>query len=81
MWFLLILGSMPAVVTACVGIGFAISKPEKLQSEDYQLRQQSLQLLQGVNEPIVIDAVTAITNPKLLSPPDDDPDQGGRKGQ
>jgi len=43
---LIIIGLFPTVVTCLGFIGFAIFKPEKLQSEDYQLRHQSLQIIQ-----------------------------------
>src|SRR5690348_11310266 len=33
--------------TVVIAIRFAWTQPEKLQSEDYQLRQQSLQVLQS----------------------------------
>ena len=39
-------GLLPIVIT-CIGFGyFALFKPEKLQSEDYQIRHESLQLIQ-----------------------------------
>jgi hypothetical protein len=45
--------------------------PEKLQSEDYQLRKQALELIQekGVRFPIEAASVEAIANPKLPSLP------------
>src|SRR2546426_10718744 len=37
---------VPIAVACLVFLGFAIFRPEKLQSEDYQLRHESLQLIQ-----------------------------------
>ena len=60
------------VVTACVAyVGFAIRKPDKLQSEDYQIRQQALHIIQrgSRNTPIDPASLRAIANP-LLNLPD-----------
>ncbi|MGA1979615.1 MAG: hypothetical protein ABSG99_03495 [Sedimentisphaerales bacterium] len=43
---LIVSGLIPLGVTCCGFVGFAIFKPEKLQSEDYQLRHESLQIIQ-----------------------------------
>lgn len=64
---LLLLAALPVVVT-CLGFGFfAFRNPDKLQSEEYQLRHETLQLLQSKGGPIRIDATSlnAITNPAL----------------
>ena len=67
------------VIVACAGfVGFAIAKPEKLQSESYQLRHESLQLIQQQKiGRIVVDtaAVEAIANPaqQLLAAEDSKP--------
>lgn len=64
---LLALGALPVVVT-CLGFGyFAVRNPDKLQSEEYQLRHETLQLLQSKAGAIAIDptSLTAITNPAL----------------
>lgn len=60
----LAVGVLP-VVTACfVYVGFAIWRPEKLQSEDYQIRNQALHILQRGNPNAVrVSSVTAIANP------------------
>jgi hypothetical protein len=65
--WLLRLGATPPLVTLLIGLGFSIFKPALLQSEDYQLRAQSLQLLQGRKRHEVIDpdAVIALANPVL----------------
>ena len=38
-------GVLPMVLTSGVALYFAISKPERLQSEDYQLRSESLRII------------------------------------
>jgi hypothetical protein len=63
---LVLLGCLPLVV-ACLGfIGLAIYRPEKLQSEEYQLRHESLQLIQqkAGHLPMVPTSLTAIANPE-----------------
>lgn len=63
MWALLIIAGLVIGTTCGIAILFAWKSPEKLQSEDFQLRQQSLNLLQGKTGTHVIDAVTIIANP------------------
>jgi hypothetical protein len=51
-----------------VGVGFAVLCPDKLQSEDFQLRHQALVMFQQKGEaPQLIDPTTivAIANPAL----------------
>ena len=44
-WVLIFAAIIPIVVT-CLGFAyFAITKPEKLQSEEYQLRHETLQII------------------------------------
>lgn len=64
-------GFVPLVVTSFIALRFAMRSPEKLQSEDYQLRQQSLQILQTATGGEIIDAqaVIAIANPALPALP------------
>lgn len=65
---LIYVGLLPIVIS-CVGFCyFAICKPEKLQSEDYQLRHESLQLIQQKSGQIPIPAASLeqIVNPGLL---------------
>jgi hypothetical protein len=56
-----------AIITTVVGVGFAIFHPERLQSEDFQIRQQALLMFQQGSPPQVIDPVNivAIANPAL----------------
>lgn len=68
--WLLAVGLLPVII-ACVGfLGFAIYRPEKLQSEEYQIRHESLQLIQQKSGRIVLSttSIEAIANPqaKLL---------------
>jgi hypothetical protein len=68
--WLLGLGALPLVVTLLIGSGFAIFNASRLQSENFQIRQQSLQLLQGRErlEVIDADAVVAIATTNPVSP-------------
>lgn len=63
-------------ITACLGfIGFAIFKPEKLQSEEYQIRHESLQLIQEKSGRIQLNTASleAIANPMGLLGPGKEP--------
>ena len=52
-------GTAPVLV-ACAGFLYLLLKqPDKLQSEDYQLRKEILMLIQQGSPPQVIDAVLA----------------------
>jgi len=64
--WLLIGGLLPIAVTCLGFIGFAVWKPEKLQSEDYQLRHESLQIIQDKSGQITVVAtsIEAIANPE-----------------
>ncbi|MEW7987048.1 MAG: hypothetical protein AB2799_14760 [Candidatus Thiodiazotropha sp.] len=61
---LLVAGLVPVGV-ACLGFAyFALAKPEKLQSEDYQIRHESLQIIQQKGrKAIALDSIEAIANP------------------
>ena len=62
---LIISGLVPLSVTCCGFVGFAIFKPEKLQSEDYQLRHESLQIIQQKAGRMAMDSTSleGIANP------------------
>jgi len=63
-------GLFPMVIT-CIGFCyFALFKPEKLQSEDYQIRHESLQLIQQKSGQIEIPVTSLeqIVNPSTPSP-------------
>jgi hypothetical protein len=69
----LLFGGLAPIAIACIGfIGFAIFKPEKLQSEEYQIRHESLQLIQEKSGQIAIatTSLEAIVNPQALQLPD-----------
>jgi beta-lactamase regulating signal transducer with metallopeptidase domain len=71
MGILVAVGVAP-ILTACAGfVYFALRKSEKLQSEDYQLRHEALQVIQERVGHGVIDvsAVTAIANPAVAALP------------
>ena len=63
----LLVGGLGPLVVACLGfIGFAIFRPEKLQSEEYQLRHKSLQLIQQKSGRIAVSpaSIEVIANPQ-----------------
>lgn len=67
----LLAGGLLPIAIACIGfLGFAVYRPEKLQSEEYQIRHESLQLIQQKSGRIAISttSIEAIANPqaKLL---------------
>lgn len=76
--WLLMGGLVPVAVVCVVFVGFAIFKPDKLQSEDYQIRHESLTLILQKGGAVPIDPVTiqAIANPDraaLEAPGEDKP--------
>lgn len=76
-WIILI--ACAPVALAVIGfIYFLLRDPDKLQSEDYQLRKRSLELIEekGDLQPIVADTLVAIANPqkKLLASKDQEQD-------
>lgn len=58
-------GCLPLAVACLAFIGFAIYRPEKLQSEEYQIRHESLQLIQqkAGQVTVVPTSIVAIANP------------------
>ncbi len=62
---LVIAGLAPIAVTCLGFVYFALAKPEKLQSEDYQIRHETLQLIQAKTGSVALDptSLTAIANP------------------
>ena len=68
---LVFVATIPVLVT-CAGFAyFATQSPEKLQSEDYQIRHESLQLIQAKSGAIVVDttSIAAIANPAMAALP------------
>src|SRR5947209_2011205 len=51
-----IMAVIPVLVTCAGFIFFAVCKPDKLQSEEYQIRHETLQLIQQKTGTLVIDA-------------------------
>ncbi len=64
---LIVVGLFPVVITCLAFIGFAIFRPEKLQSEDYQIRHESLQVIQSKTGRIQLSptSIEAIANPNI----------------
>lgn len=68
---LLVFVSVVPMVVACLGFaGFAIWRPELLQSEDYQLRRHALTLIREKAGVINLDpaSLEGIANPMITSP-------------
>ena len=61
------IGVSPVIISCLSFILFAIFRPEKLQSEDYQLRHESLQIIQQKSGRITIPdtSIEAIANPEV----------------
>ena len=68
---LIIAGIVPIVVTSLGFVYFAITKPEKLQSEEYQLRHETLQIIQQKTGQLIVDptSLAAIANPAIPALP------------
>jgi hypothetical protein len=65
LYLLISAGILPIVIACLTYVGFAIFKPDKLQSEEYQLRVKSLQLIQQKGGKIKLPptSLELITNP------------------
>lgn len=77
-WALIGVAVIPVVVT-CFGFAyFAVTKPEKLQSEEYQLRHETLQIIQQKTGQLLVDptSLAAIANPAVRALP---PTTGGNE--
>ena len=61
------IGICPVLVSCFSYIFFAIFKPDKLQSEDYQLRHESLKIIQQKSGRITVPdtSIEAIANPYI----------------
>jgi hypothetical protein len=72
-WALFTLGALIVLLPGGIGIHFALNNPDKLQAERYQLRQASLQMVQGREGPQVVDSVTLVANhaPRLAASSDE----------
>lgn len=73
--WLIVLIFLPVVI-ACLGFLFLlVFDSDKLQSEDFQIRKQSLEMLQQQSDdpaPRLIEAVEMISNPQALPAGDGD---------
>ena len=67
LYALIIVGCVPIAVAALGFFYFAIVEPGKLQSEDYQLRHETLQMIQQKSGQLIVEtaSLTAVTNPSL----------------
>jgi hypothetical protein len=65
--WLLIAAAVPMILACVAYAGFALLRPEKLQSETYQLRQQAIQLVAQKGKGFAISPVSleAISNPAV----------------
>ncbi len=70
-WALLAFAAVPVIFVCVAFVVFAVKDPKRLQSEDYQLRHESLLLLQSKSGPIPVSpaSLTAIANPSLPALP------------
>jgi hypothetical protein len=72
---LVVVGLIPIVTASAIYIYFALTKPEKLQSEEYQLRHETLRLIEvkARISPIDGEAIQAIASAPLhrLTPGED----------
>ncbi len=72
--FLTIVSAAPVLKTCGVATYFAVRKPERLQSEDYQIRQQTLQMLREKGRRAVPDASLLA---RIMKPSERPPNHGG----
>ena len=76
MFVMIAIGAVPVLVTCGVACYFAVLKPEKLQSEDYQLRQQAMMIIKEKGGRVKVDAISLEsivvlgTEPEIQSGPE-----------
>jgi hypothetical protein len=65
--YLIVMAYLPVVTAICGYVYFMIYDPDKLQSEEYQLKKMSLEMIEqkGVPEPIPNLVEQAVENPQL----------------
>lgn len=68
---LAISGVAPIGITCALAVYFAVVRPEKLQSEEYQIRHEALELIKEKGSAVEVSpsSLEAITNPLLSRPP------------
>jgi hypothetical protein len=61
------IGSVPILTGCVVGIRLAFFDPDKLQSEDYQIRQQAMEIIKQKGSPIemIESSLEAMVNPAI----------------
>ena len=64
--YLVIVGSLPIIAVVLGFAGFAVFSPGRLQSEDYQIRQQALHLIEQRGGQLNVGTISpdAIANPR-----------------
>jgi hypothetical protein len=70
---LLVIGALPIFCACGAYMYWMIKSPDRLHSEDYQLRRQALQMIyeKGTRAAVLANSVVAITNPNLPRLPED----------
>ena len=69
---LLAVGALPILLACVAYVYWMIAAPDRLHSEDYQLRRQALQFIYEKGSPAVLaTSVIAITNPDYRQLPDE----------
>lgn len=70
---LLVVGSTPILCACGAYVYWMLKAPDRLHSEDYQLRRQALQMIyeKGARAAILASSVVAITNPSVSKLPED----------
>jgi hypothetical protein len=77
MFAMIAIGAIPVLVTCGVACYFAALKPEKLQSEDYQLRQQAMMIIKEKGGRMKLDAISLENIVVLGTEPDAQSDSEG----
>ncbi len=69
---LLVIGSIPILCACGAYIYWMLTSPDRLHSEDYQLRRQALQMIyeKGTKAAVLASSVVAITNPQTPKLPE-----------
>jgi hypothetical protein len=69
----LAIGALPVICACGAYVYLMIKAPDRLHSEDYQLRRQALQMIyeKGTKGGVLASSVVAITNPNLPTLPGD----------
>lgn len=70
---LLVIGTIPILCACGAYIYWMLKAPDRLHSEDYQLRRQALQMIyeKGARAAVLASSVVAITNPNTPKLPED----------